>query len=606
MTVLCVEVPCCSTAAPSAPVQNLTYAWDRVGNLKQRADVQQNLTEEFYYDSLNRLDCSTLNIAPQASCAALTSGQMNLNVDYNALGNITFKTGLDNYTYDAVKKHRMTSTSLGGHAYVYDANGNMTSRDGFGITWFSYNLPNTINGAGGSSSQFYYTAQRERWKQVASYGGTPETTIYIGGLIEKVTLGSVTSWRHYIAGGSGAVAVYTRKSAGADELHYLTRDHLGSVDSITNSTGGVETLLSYGAFGERRNATGWTGNPTAATWTEITDGTRRGFTFHEMPDNLNLTHMNGRVYDQISGRFLSADPFVPDPGFTQSFNRYSYVYNNPLRYTDPSGFQPSPDDTPPGNPNWCNRICIDFTFNVFGASFGQDLFVLRLRSGTPPPTIGLRGRVTVVPVKRLETDIAGGEVKKRSTNGGAWHLPSIPSWFVDGSVGLGNAVSFGVGGYLSSLVTPNGFDSESTAYEVGGYLALLSGGSALIKRGVGYAGAKILGTAQPTGTLGHAFVSRVTAYVYAFDPRVARVTLNLGYSKLMAGTRDMIYKYGPRPDVGVLYKSGYMKAVEIASKTDDYVELVSRNARKQAQEMLKAHETVINEWAVRLNRWFGE
>jgi hypothetical protein len=52
--------------------------------------------------------------------------------------------------------------------------------------------------------------------------------------------------------------------------------------------------------------------------------------------------MNGRVYDQVIGRFISADPFIPHPEITQSFNRYSYVRNNPLTFTDPSGF--SEDD----------------------------------------------------------------------------------------------------------------------------------------------------------------------------------------------------------------------------------------------------------------------
>ena len=49
-------------------------------------------------------------------------------------------------------------------------------------------------------------------------------------------------------------------------------------------------------------------------------------------------NMNGRLYDQLLGRMLSPDPFVQAPTFTQSFNRYSYVWNNPLRYTDPSGY----------------------------------------------------------------------------------------------------------------------------------------------------------------------------------------------------------------------------------------------------------------------------
>jgi len=47
--------------------------------------------------------------------------------------------------------------------------------------------------------------------------------------------------------------------------------------------------------------------------------------------------MNARLYDPLVGRFLSPDPFVQAPGFTQSFNRYSYVWNNPLRWVDPTG-----------------------------------------------------------------------------------------------------------------------------------------------------------------------------------------------------------------------------------------------------------------------------
>ena len=49
--------------------------------------------------------------------------------------------------------------------------------------------------------------------------------------------------------------------------------------------------------------------------------------------------MNGRVYDPTTGRFLSADNVVQAPGFTQSYNRYSYCMNNPLKYTDPTGYE---------------------------------------------------------------------------------------------------------------------------------------------------------------------------------------------------------------------------------------------------------------------------
>jgi RHS repeat-associated protein len=63
----------------------------------------------------------------------------------------------------------------------------------------------------------------------------------------------------------------------------------------------------------------------------------RGFTGHEHLDEFGLINMNGRMYDPVVGRFLSPDPYVQAPGFSQSFNRYSYALNNPLKYTDPTG-----------------------------------------------------------------------------------------------------------------------------------------------------------------------------------------------------------------------------------------------------------------------------
>ncbi len=66
--------------------------------------------------------------------------------------------------------------------------------------------------------------------------------------------------------------------------------------------------------------------------------TDRGFTNHEHLEELGLIHMNGRVYDPALGRFMSADPKIPDPGNIQSFNRYEYVFNQPLIWVDASGY----------------------------------------------------------------------------------------------------------------------------------------------------------------------------------------------------------------------------------------------------------------------------
>ena len=66
--------------------------------------------------------------------------------------------------------------------------------------------------------------------------------------------------------------------------------------------------------------------------------TDRGFTLHEHLDEMGVIHMNGRIYDPLIGRFMSADPIIQAPGNLQNYNRYSYVMNNPLNLTDPSGF----------------------------------------------------------------------------------------------------------------------------------------------------------------------------------------------------------------------------------------------------------------------------
>ncbi|WP_137392515.1 RHS repeat domain-containing protein [Rhodoligotrophos defluvii] len=89
------------------------------------------------------------------------------------------------------------------------------------------------------------------------------------------------------------------------------------------------------AWGKRREVT-WQAMADATAYVPLV--TTRGFTGHEQLDPVGLVHMNGRVYDPELGRFLSADPFLQDVSNLQAWNRYSYVLNNPLSMTDPTGF----------------------------------------------------------------------------------------------------------------------------------------------------------------------------------------------------------------------------------------------------------------------------
>jgi RHS repeat-associated protein len=96
---------------------------------------------------------------------------------------------------------------------------------------------------------------------------------------------------------------------------------------------------NFTAIGNRRNGETWSGAPTTADQTAIDAKSRWGYGGHTaIGDHMGLVHMGGRIEDAVLGRFLSADPRGVIPGSTQSWNRYSYVSNNPLTFVDPTGF----------------------------------------------------------------------------------------------------------------------------------------------------------------------------------------------------------------------------------------------------------------------------
>jgi RHS repeat-associated protein len=305
--------------------QNLAFAWDAVGNLLQREERNRGVYEQFVYDNRDRLDY------------AKRAGSVTLDLSYDETGNITYKSDVGTYRYDSVRKHAVVAA--GANNYTYDANGAVLNANGTSIKWLSYDLPSQLTHPAGNYSAFYYGPDRTRYRQVANAGGALTETLYAaGGLYERVTTGGVSSHRHYIVADGRRVAVHTRKSGATPNTVYLLEDHLGGVDGFTAASGALLTKNSYQPFGARRSGDGLSGTPTAAEWLQIQSTTARGYTDHEHLDHLGIIHMNGRVYDPALGRFLSPDPVVQAPYDTQGQNRYAYVRNNPLRYTDPSGY----------------------------------------------------------------------------------------------------------------------------------------------------------------------------------------------------------------------------------------------------------------------------
>ncbi len=155
-----------------------------------------------------------------------------------------------------------------------------------------------------------------------------------------------------LAGQPIATRVETNPSAGPnDGLYYIHTDHLGSVSAMTDDSGSLEgSIIRFDPFGDYRPGSG------------AGDITDRGFTGHKHNDYIKMIYMGARWYLPGVGRFISADSIVPNPANPQSYNRFSYVQNNPIKLVDPTGHGeecpvdvedcglPAPQDSSPPNP----------------------------------------------------------------------------------------------------------------------------------------------------------------------------------------------------------------------------------------------------------------
>jgi len=313
-------------------IQDHDYDWDDLGNLNQRVDSNKNLTENFLYDGLNRLTSSQV------------VGEAAQTLTYNSLGNITYKSDVGTYTYGSnAGPHAVTSTS-DGIGYEYDANGNMTrdkvistDADVRSLVYSTFDKPTSIT-KGAHTTTFKYGPDRSRYLRTDINGSGTKTTRYIGS-VEKITkTDGSQEVKRYLPG--DVLITVSKDSAGTQtgiETQYLYKDHLGSMDVITDGNGTVIQELSFDTWGQRRATTDWTALTVAQLIGFDHSNTTRGFTGHEMLDEVGLIHMNGRIYDPRLARFMQADTFVDGVTNTQGFNRYSYTHNNPLNATDPTG-----------------------------------------------------------------------------------------------------------------------------------------------------------------------------------------------------------------------------------------------------------------------------
>ena len=335
--------------ADDAILINRSFDFDHLGNLTRRQDALKSITEDFTYDRLNRLTDWDVTKGTGTANSAAT---------YDDLGNILTKTGITgSMTYGSnAGPHAVTGYAKGGAAYsiAYDDNGNMTRRNQgstavWVASWTQFNKVKEIylNGASFAASnegtRFTYGPDNRRLTEETREGGVFTKKQRYLGAFEQILHsadGTDRDWdlkytKIYIHGYGVYTYDHRAPATAATPItrHWFHGDHLGSIIGITDSTGALVEEYAYDAWGKRLDPTDWAGDPTSVD-TELTD---RGFTGHEMMDAVGLVNMNGRVYDPTLGRFLSADPYVQFPENFQNYNRYTYVNNNPVSFTDPSG-----------------------------------------------------------------------------------------------------------------------------------------------------------------------------------------------------------------------------------------------------------------------------
>lgn len=327
------------TGDTGTKVQDIAYTYYLDGTVKSREDrlatpgTKAGL-EGYTYDELKRLHSWS------------HAGSWEVAYTYNDIGNLLSRSlesggskSTTAYGYaDKAGPHALTSVTdaVGSTILKYDGLGNQTNGLGQTVTFTSQNLPRSIEVAS-LKTEFSYDAIGTR----AQKRSPTLTTSYVGNLYERrVTSARTEHVFHVYAGGAHVADVVWTEVAGAivdRRTLYLHTDSLNSISTITDNNWATSKKpveqFRYDPFGRRVSPTDPT-STTSAVLTPVNDG----FNGHEHDDDYGLINMYGRSYDPRIGRFLSVDPSVGSPFLGQALNRYSYAWNSPTNFLDPTGF----------------------------------------------------------------------------------------------------------------------------------------------------------------------------------------------------------------------------------------------------------------------------
>jgi RHS repeat-associated protein len=311
------------TQRGAADIQKLTYTHTNTGQVFTRTNGVSQRQVTYDYDPLDRLILTTDAAEGGGGTPIVTQ------FGYDDVGNLTLRGGTV-IAYEPGGSHHIET--VGANAYDYTVDGNMSFRSGPDvpgesqfITYTSFDLPSTIftgSGPEAQVTQFEYSADEERLVRRDLDG----TRHFVGGLYQRLAdpSGTTEEERFRLHAGGRLIGEIVRQG-GNDKTHFFHPDHLGSPHAVTTTGESTVVTHEFGPFGEELSG-------------PSTELTRAGFTGHDHDRSLGLIDMKGRVYDPLAGSFLTADPILQAPFFSQGLNRYAYVFNDPINNTDPSGF----------------------------------------------------------------------------------------------------------------------------------------------------------------------------------------------------------------------------------------------------------------------------
>jgi RHS repeat-associated protein len=274
-----------------------------------------NLTQSFTYDGVNRL-------------LSATEGSSARNYEYDQYGNRWIGTSnwpAANEPKEPISQNnfiastnRLTITGV-----QYDAAGNQTTYGAFTLGYDAESRNTAVTSTSSGNGSFAYDGEGRRIKKVwTPNSGTAVTTYFVYNVLGQLA------------------AEYSSEASASTGASWIFTDMLGSVRAITSESQSVEECYDYEPFGRMLGASD-NGRGSLGCFQANPDNSviAQKFTSKERDAETGLDYFGARYYSGAQGRFTSPDKPLIDQhvGVPQSWNLYSYVRNNPLKYIDING-----------------------------------------------------------------------------------------------------------------------------------------------------------------------------------------------------------------------------------------------------------------------------